>query len=455
MRNIFVSILGVLILANVIIGAVLYLQEARADDSPPPPPPASVTVTAEPGTTNLAAVWPAVAGADSYRVRWRPHGESFADGDEVVTTAGRASFTVSSQGLWVVHVKACNEAGCSRPAATVTAAVIINTAENPAVRVWVTENDDDDNNNGQADSEDTADDYTVEIDWDDLPGHYVVKYRSEGDEEFTTSPALSDSRYSIPLGDFTDNPIIRVFFNCNETGERCVHLGRHPNINFAPPAPPSIPQGGPFPPPPGSSESNAVGQSTAPESGSWEECIERPAKNDWERALYGETVRTCYRGTLSGPQPMPEDGSDDAGGQSNEFECMTYTHETVEDFLIRTFSVRVDIYWCYNNVDRIKYARVSGGRATDPTLFGGPTLIEPTRLCGWVEGRSPSSPYTYTGRYYNSFHDETLPYLFSGFIQAMYGNRNYVGLIEPCQLTRFYLASGAWVAWDGSMGDWR
>lgn len=267
--------------------------------------PGRAALSVEPGTTKLTAKWGAVANATSYQVRWRPEGGGFAD-DNLETVADPvATFTVAEQGLWVVRVQACNEDGCSRPA-TATASVIINISGHQAVRVW-----------------DDADD-VMQLDWDALPGHYVVKYSTSVDDtKWKTSPPLAKPGYALAPDDFTDfsrakgigHPVVRVFFNCNAEGERCALLGRYPNTTMEELAPFSERAGPPLPTPnsyeteSGASEPRLIADPRThvlrpatdftitrelwPGENETRKCVARPAENRWERALFGDVIKKC------------------------------------------------------------------------------------------------------------------------------------------------------------------
>ena len=142
---------------------------------------------------------------------------------------------LASQGNWIVRVEACNHHGCSGPATSSTD-VIINIPGHHAVRVWHT-------------------DEGLEIDWDELPGKYLVEYRLSTDStRWKQSDILDSPGHTIAHDNFYDfegtgHPIVRVYFGCNDDGEGCGHLGRWPNNSlqelsrFTGPPPPTKPNG--------------------------------------------------------------------------------------------------------------------------------------------------------------------------------------------------------------------
>ena len=97
----------------------------------PPARPTNLAVSPSPGIYKLRATWDAAAGASSYRLRWRQPGETFAAGNETVTTATEASLTVSGAGRWVIRVQGCSDDGCGL-GAVVTLAVA-----GPSPAVWL------------------------------------------------------------------------------------------------------------------------------------------------------------------------------------------------------------------------------------------------------------------------------------------------------------------------------
>ena len=275
-----------------------------------PPAPAKPSLSVTPGTTQVIATWPAVAEATSYRIRWRPQGNDFAAGNLLSVTEAAANFDVSEQGLWVVRVQACNDAGCGRPG-TATVPVIINISGHQAVRVWFDQ---------QAGSPNVV--AGINLDWDPLPGYYVVKYRLAGNNNWVTSEPLTEPGYTLDsdsfaafesAGESAGYPIVRVFFNCDKRGNGCALLGRFPNhtmerVNdFAVPVAPY--SGGAT----GASEAsgrqerdplthlmrpasdftitNEVGENDVSYR-----CVSRPAENPWEIAMFGtaaDAIKGC------------------------------------------------------------------------------------------------------------------------------------------------------------------
>ena len=146
-----------------------------------------------------------------------------------------ATIDVGRQGLWLVQVESCNEAGCST-GSTATTPVIINIRGHLALRVWFDFPERDSN------STDNRAATRMHLDWDALDGHYLVKYRLSGGTNWVTSSPLSETGYRITAEDAEaldgeGYPIVRVYFNCNENGEGCTELGRFPAVNVQPTGP--------------------------------------------------------------------------------------------------------------------------------------------------------------------------------------------------------------------------
>ena len=278
-------------------------EPTPAPDAAPPPAPDKPDLTVEPGTTKVTATWNAVIGADSYLVRWRHRKTDFADDSLITVTEPTATFTVEYQGAWIVRVVACNDHGCGR-GGNATVPVIINIPGREAVRYWHNE-----------------DGYN--LDWDALPGYYLVKYRTSVDNtKWKSSPPLSEIGFTITGDDLADfslekgigHPVIRVYFNCDSTGERCDFLGRNPNTTIQ-----ELPVFTEPPPNPyATAEAAAAGQSATPEkvrdpiTWLWRPasdftittetrpddditytCLARPSENRWEEANFGPTVKDC------------------------------------------------------------------------------------------------------------------------------------------------------------------
>ena len=293
------------LIALLLVAAIVACAPAApAADNPALASPSTPFLSVEPGTTKITARWSPVANAASYQIRWRPKGADFAQ-DALATVADPvATFTVADQGLWVVRVQACDDSGCSRPA-TATASVIINVSGHQAVRFW-------------------HDDAGFQLDWDALPGYYVVKYRTSTDNtKWKTSLPLTKTGYTLTGDDFTDfsrekgigHPIVRVFFNCNAEGERCALLGRYPNTEMEELAPFEERSGPPSNPydtgVSGASDSEprmvpdpltdvlrpATDFTITTETWGGEdeprECVARPAENRWERTLFGDVIKKC------------------------------------------------------------------------------------------------------------------------------------------------------------------
>ena len=292
---------------------------------PPPPPPPYLAVT--PGTTVINADWNLVPEATSYRVRWRQSRNDFEANDSVIVTDNTATFDVRDQGLWVVLVESCNEAGCGKGTADSTP-VIINIPGHLALRVWFDfpETDADRGNATQ-----------MNLDWDPLPGHYLVKYRLSGNINWVTSDPLSGTGYSISEDDIKalgrgGHPIVRVYFNCNEDGEQCTELGRFPPINVQQTTPGGHTMGispstrGEIQPTPTAPQDGPTGRSADSQQEQRERdpvtnilrpvsdytvthqndedsrtyrCISRAAENAWETGIFGDAADAIKRCTIT------------------------------------------------------------------------------------------------------------------------------------------------------------
>ena len=75
-------------------------------------PPMSLDISVAAGALSVATTWDAVAGADTYEVRWRQPGEAFVVGDLVETATTGAAITVDDHGTWEVRVRACSGETC-------------------------------------------------------------------------------------------------------------------------------------------------------------------------------------------------------------------------------------------------------------------------------------------------------------------------------------------------------
>ncbi len=82
----------------------------------PPAKPAGLTVGTAVGSLDVSVDWDDVEGASSYRVRWRVAGSGNKLNDGVEVQSSGAEITVDGDGMWVVRVEACNDAGCGSPA---------------------------------------------------------------------------------------------------------------------------------------------------------------------------------------------------------------------------------------------------------------------------------------------------------------------------------------------------
>ena len=281
----------------------------------------TLNMAVEPGTLDVRASWGSPPDATSYRVRWRLKGEEFTDGDMVTVTDPEAEFSVTRQGIWRVRVEACNDEGCTH-LITDSVRVVINVPGHEAVRQWI-------------------DEEGIHLDWDRLPGQYVVKYRIAGwdgwaSDTWYTSEPQSEVGYTLSFADAVPEPdsegadeqaareyvkqhpmpsggvqfIFRVYFGCDETGEGCSLMGRVPNnsleaVDFG--STPPVPFVGAS----GSSDSVTVSGpdpltgmtrhdltlTSETDDGYTRSCLSRPAENTWERATAGNTVKRCFGAT--------------------------------------------------------------------------------------------------------------------------------------------------------------
>ena len=305
MKNFSVSKRAVL--ASVVMILMIFgVVGAVATNTPQPlPTPTNLELDTDRASTTLTARWDAVDGAAFYRVRWRARGAAFASDNLLDVSASEVALNVADQGLWVIRVEACRADGCGR-GATATARVIINISGRPAVRFWYDHQTE-----------------KMHLDWDALPGRYVVKYRFTESPLWQTSVPLERNGYEISFDQLDALPgngklVIRVFFNCNANGGQCALLGRVPDNTLestddeAPvvlhnPLVPASATGG---------ATGAAGSNNASEyeidpitgqmrtdltvtteiiDGMPARCVSRPAENAWERAMFGPIARSCIQ----------------------------------------------------------------------------------------------------------------------------------------------------------------
>ncbi len=89
-----------------------------------PGPVANLGVISEPGQLNLLARWDDVAGATSYKLRWRQVGGQFDTANAITVTGGAMGVvSVSGYGQWEVRAQGCNDDGCG-PEASATVEVL-------------------------------------------------------------------------------------------------------------------------------------------------------------------------------------------------------------------------------------------------------------------------------------------------------------------------------------------
>lgn len=126
----FITLMGIVSTSGSQVGVDgIPPVSADGDDSSP-----KVVLSNNPGTLRIDATWGHVPEASIYRVRWRLRGSDFTDSDVTKTENAEASFDVQRQGLWVVRVESCNDAGCQKHA-TGSINVVVNIPGHEAVRL--------------------------------------------------------------------------------------------------------------------------------------------------------------------------------------------------------------------------------------------------------------------------------------------------------------------------------
>ena len=78
----------------------------------PPGAATNFAIFAEPGALDLSAMWDALGGATSYKLRWRQSDQDFAAANAITVSDTNATITVADYGHWEVQLQACNDAGC-------------------------------------------------------------------------------------------------------------------------------------------------------------------------------------------------------------------------------------------------------------------------------------------------------------------------------------------------------
>ena len=150
-----------------------------------PARPINLAVSATAGSLNLTATWDAVAGADSYSVRWRTPTGAFETANLVAATGTSTGITVADYGRWVVRVEACNGEICGR-GATQTVGVTPARPENLVVSA-------------------TQGNLTLSASWDESAGthRYRVRWRA-ADGEFQPDDliAVSETSATFTVSDF-------------------------------------------------------------------------------------------------------------------------------------------------------------------------------------------------------------------------------------------------------------
>ena len=188
-----------------------------------------------------------------------------------------------------MRVESCGDEGCEH-LDTSDMSVVINILGHEAVRVWY-------------------DGDGLYLDWDELPGKYMVQYRQSGDDEWQVSQALSSVGYdlteSIALLEGEGTLIIRVSYNCNDDGENCEPLGRFPNNTLETVSAQQVLSA--------PSRARSAGTNDAMENdpvtgllradlavtheeqedSSIHRCVSRPAENAWETSTIGDRPKSC------------------------------------------------------------------------------------------------------------------------------------------------------------------
>ena len=104
----------------------------------PPAKPTGLKAETKAGSLDVDVSWDEVAGADSYKVRWRLGGPGNPLNDGVSAASASKTITVDDYGDWVVRVQACAGQVCGQPAAE-RFEVEPAAEEEPAVEAVVTE----------------------------------------------------------------------------------------------------------------------------------------------------------------------------------------------------------------------------------------------------------------------------------------------------------------------------
>ena len=78
--------------------------------------PAGLQVETETDSLDVSVDWDDVAGATSYKVRWRVAGPGNALNEGLEVQSSNADITVADYGEWIVRVEACDGADCGSPA---------------------------------------------------------------------------------------------------------------------------------------------------------------------------------------------------------------------------------------------------------------------------------------------------------------------------------------------------
>ena len=157
--------------------------------------PTGLNVDAQQGSLSVSVDWDDVAGADSYKVRWREGVRGTKLNEGISVTASRATITVADYGEWIVKVFACNGATCGRgksarfqvealpePASDPTTETAPESTTEPAPEATPEPTVEIPAKPTGLEADTTAGSLEVLVDWDDVSGadDYRVRWRRHG-----------------------------------------------------------------------------------------------------------------------------------------------------------------------------------------------------------------------------------------------------------------------------------
>ena len=99
----------------------------------PPGEPQNFVLSAGAGSLDISAVWDALDGAASYKLRWRLVGGEFEAANAATVTDTSATITVPDYGEWEVRLQGCNDTGCGPEAEQTVTLAALSPPENFAV----------------------------------------------------------------------------------------------------------------------------------------------------------------------------------------------------------------------------------------------------------------------------------------------------------------------------------